>query len=308
MMQRLTFDPHDPALTTSTIEGQRVLSYAVAVAERVLGPRLVASYALGSLAHGGFSEHVSDVDFALLLTDPIEDSDEARVAAVVAEVKAARFSLGDRLSAFWGSVASLKGSVREGRFPPHDRLDLLRNGRLLSGTDVRAELTEPSAAELVAASAAFALQVMAVPARVTDGSLDATALLLAPERLLSEETVRVVTKLILFPVRFLYTLRTGGVGTTADAVHHFVQRNEGHPSADLVMTGLYWRTNPPATQAEKSVLLPLLSAEMVPLYLTFIDDYLERLQHDGLTDLASGMSAWRERLATPSLVPGGAGR
>ncbi len=39
---------------------------------KVLGPRLVAAYALGSLAHGGFSPLVSDVDLGLVLTDPIE--------------------------------------------------------------------------------------------------------------------------------------------------------------------------------------------------------------------------------------------
>jgi hypothetical protein len=33
--------------------------------------RLIAGYALGSLAHGGFSPLVSDVDLGLILEDPV---------------------------------------------------------------------------------------------------------------------------------------------------------------------------------------------------------------------------------------------
>ena len=34
-------------------------------ARQALGQRLIAAYALGSLAHGGFSAHVSDIDVGL---------------------------------------------------------------------------------------------------------------------------------------------------------------------------------------------------------------------------------------------------
>lgn len=46
------------------MDGNGVLADAVAAYRVVLGDRLVAAYALGSLAHGGFSELVSDVDLA----------------------------------------------------------------------------------------------------------------------------------------------------------------------------------------------------------------------------------------------------
>ena len=45
-------------------EGERVLADAVEAYRVALGGRLVAAYALGSLAHGGFSELVSDIDLA----------------------------------------------------------------------------------------------------------------------------------------------------------------------------------------------------------------------------------------------------
>ena len=57
--------------------GEKVLTAAVASARDVWGERLVAAYALGSLAHGGFSIHVSDIDLGLILADPLEDQDTA---------------------------------------------------------------------------------------------------------------------------------------------------------------------------------------------------------------------------------------
>ena len=42
--------------------GDKVLTAAVASARNVWGERLIAAYTLGSLAHGGFSIHVSDID------------------------------------------------------------------------------------------------------------------------------------------------------------------------------------------------------------------------------------------------------
>ena len=47
-----------------------MLAKAVSAYRDALGARLIAGYALGSLAHGGFSQLVSDVDLGLILQDP----------------------------------------------------------------------------------------------------------------------------------------------------------------------------------------------------------------------------------------------
>src|SRR5215207_9357604 len=69
--------------------------------------------------------------------------------------------LGERLSVFWGSPASLRGAAEVGRFPPHDRLDLIRHGRLLAGRDVRDGLPVPDTREMVLAAARQALRSLA---------------------------------------------------------------------------------------------------------------------------------------------------
>ena len=56
---------------TDTYQGEAVLAAAVYAYRAALGSRLIAGYALGSLAHGGFSPLVSDVDLGLILQDPL---------------------------------------------------------------------------------------------------------------------------------------------------------------------------------------------------------------------------------------------
>src|SRR5581483_6775609 len=117
--------------------GNAVLDQAVQLARAAWGERLVAAYALGSLAHGGLSALVSDVDLGLVLADPLLAEDATRVAEVAERVGASGVPLADRLSIFWGTPASLRGEVAGGRFPPLDRLDLLRYGQLRAGRDAR---------------------------------------------------------------------------------------------------------------------------------------------------------------------------
>ena len=121
-----------------------MLAAAVAAAHATLGDRLLAAYALGSLAHGGFSPLVSDVDLGLILADPPDAGDAAAIDAAAGAVRGSGAPLGDRLSIFWGTPSTLRGERPGGRFPPLDRLDLLEHGRLLAGADARAGLPRPA--------------------------------------------------------------------------------------------------------------------------------------------------------------------
>ena len=52
--------------------GKRVLISAGELATKVFGQRLRSIYALGSLAHGGFTHLVSDVDAGIILVGPLQ--------------------------------------------------------------------------------------------------------------------------------------------------------------------------------------------------------------------------------------------
>jgi hypothetical protein len=291
--------------TPGPAEGEAVLAEAVAAYQAVLGPRLLAGYALGSLAHGGFSPLVSDVDLGLVLAGPLRPPDRLLIRRVAGRVRSGGSGLHERLSVFWCSPATLRGAAHGGRFPPLDRLDLLENGRLLTGTDVRDGMARPAQPELLVAGAEFAagfLGSIGWQARLSPWSglspaarlrpRDDTTLTVIrdPQRLVAAGT-RQLTKVVLFPARFLFTAATGRVGTNALAVEHYLSGPPA-PAAALVAAALTWRTEPPAAAAA----MTLLDRELVPLYVQFIDDHIPRLQAAGRPRLAGRLRRWRARL------------
>jgi hypothetical protein len=280
--------PRRPSENTQRVSGEvvgeRVLADAVRLAADTWGPRLLAAYALGSLAHGGFSAHVSDVDLGLVLSDPLQAQDAQAMEALASAVKAGGAALADRLSIFWGSPATLSGEATGGRFPPLDRLDLKQYGRLLLGQDMRARLPAPTQHELIIAGADFALQALATP--------EVSAELRDPARLV-DAGVRTLTKMVLFPVRFLFTAQTGQIGRNEAAVAHFTAVETG-PDADLARAAFAWRKEPP-DPGDRAV-LDLLERGLLPLYRRFLDEYATRLRHYGEVDRARAVEEWQRRL------------
>ena len=284
------------------IDAESILAQAADAYRVAFGPRLEAVYALGSLAHGGFSPLVSDIDLGLIVSDPLRHADRETIQAVADAERSKGSELGERLSVFWGSPRTLRGERDGGRFPALDRLDLLENGRLLSGTETRAGLSRPSTSELLIAGAEFALDFLAGvrgpagPPTDRLGSIrpaeeDAVEEIRRPEVLLARG-VRRVTKLVLFPVRFLFTAATGRVGTNDAAVAHYLQRGDA-PSRALVEAGLAWRAVPPTDDRAAA---ELLREQLLALYLYYIEDHITRLQGLGQSGLAGEFARWRERL------------
>jgi hypothetical protein len=263
---------------------ENLLVAVVDGARHALGQRLTAVYALGSLAHGGFSAHVSDIDVGLVLDDPLDEKDVDAVAGLMSTIAGSTKPFADRLSVFWGSVSTLSSVSSGGRFPPLDRLDLKQFGRLLAGRDVRGELPLPTQRELVLAGAEFALWRLA-----TD---EVTAQLKNPKALASLDP-RTLTKLVLFPVRFLFTARTGEVGRNEAAVDHFASHTRG-PASDLARMAVEWRHLPPHPGENDAV--EAIASGLMPLYHEFLLDHEHRLRGYGRADLAEAFGKWRQRL------------
>jgi hypothetical protein len=284
-----------------TDEGEAVLAHAVAAYENALGSRLVASYALGSLAHGGFSPLVSDVDLGLILQDPHKAPDRLTIRGVARAIRADGPALSKRLSVFWGTPSTLAGQARGGRFPALDRLDLLEYGRLLTGQDARNHVARPGRTELLVAGAEFALGSLGGPRTLRDrarswargrrGRDPALEEIRTPSLLVSRGPRR-LTKIVLFPVRFLFTAQTGRVGTNGLAAEHYLT-SAASPAAGLVTAALGWRERAPEDPAAASA---LVGRELIPLYLHYIDDHIARLDAAGRHDLAGRFRRWRARL------------
>lgn len=264
--------------------GESVLAAAVELGQQMWRDRLLAAYALGSLAHGGFSV-VSDIDVAFVLDDPLLATDGDRIAELTNRIKASNKPFADRLSVFWGSALSLSGASSTGRFPPLDRLDLKKYGRLLMGRDVRKNLPSPTQRELVVAGAELALRRLA-----TD---EVIGKLKTPESLIRSDQ-KTLTRLILWPVRFLFTARTGDVGRNDAAVEHFAASNKASAACELVCLALKWRDSGPGPSDERAT--ALIAAGVLPLYHEFLSDYEPRLREFARPDLAESFHEWRQRL------------
>ena len=264
--------------------GEPVLEATVAQARDVWGERLVAAYALGSLAHGGFSIHVSDADVALVLRDPLQPDDASGADRLLSLVKEANTPLADRLSLFWGSPETLAGRTSGGRFPPADRQDLKDFGRLLAGRDLRSQLVRPSFNELIADGAELALEKLS--------HLAVIAKLKEPRALAACGATK-LTKWLLFPVRLIFTARTGNVGGVDLAVEHFCGTTGG-PAAELARAALGWRHAPP--EAHDQQVIALIERGLLPLYTRFFDEYEPRLRIIERADLAEAFRHWRHRM------------
>jgi hypothetical protein len=262
--------------------GERVLDAATQVAAERFGPRLVAAYALGSLAHGGFNPLVSDVDLALLFEGTPVESDAANIAGIKQVLVDMELPLADRLSTFWGYRGTIGQAGSAGRFPPLDVLDLVLHGRLLAGRDSRDGIERPTHAELVVGGVRFALETL---------RSDQDVRALRKPELLYEAGVRRLTKRILFPVRFLFTARTGRMGRVELAAEHYLASGGG--ASALVREAMQWRRDPPD---DRDHVLPLLSSQLVPLYRELIDDHVARMEELGQAPLATGLRKWGEEL------------
>jgi hypothetical protein len=240
---------------------------------------------------------VSDVDLGLILQDPLRARDRMTIHTVARSLRSGGSPLHERLSVFWGTPSTLQGQGRGGRFPPLDRLDLLDYGRLLTGRDARSGVARPEQAELLVAGAEFALGYLGGArdslrdwARLRSQNDNVLDEIRTPSRLVSRGPRR-LTKVVLFPVRFLFTAETGQVGTNTLAVEHYVASTSA-PGAKLVTAALAWRLEPPADDEATA----LLERELIPLYVHYIDDHITRLESVSRHRLADSFRRWRSRL------------
>ncbi len=257
--------------------GEAVLEVAVDAALEVFGPELSAAFALGSLAHGGFAPLVSDVDLMLVL-DGLDDDTGSRVRSVQDLVRASGSGeLKQRLSVFWSDWAGVRRGVEgTGRLPEVDRLDLLESGRLLRGSDRRGKAERPDPGVIVVQAAEFALWKFDAPY---------LARLHRPAELAAEDA-RPVTKAVLFPVRFLYTLATGRIGHNEAAARWFVvERKHG----DLPEAAMAWRQQGIRDDAAAEA---LLAEHLVPIYSMFAREYAREFRTSGHHALADDLARW----------------
>jgi len=269
-----------PSIDTSDPEA--VLAWTADEVAAAIGDRALAVFAIGSLAHGGFAPAVSDVDVAVVLADPLHDTDGHTIARVVDRVRDAG-GLAARLSLFWSTAGALASGEAVGRFPTLDRLDLARHGRLLQGSFALDTVTEPTTRDLVVDGVRFALGKFAYP--------DVDAELADPTGLVAQGP-RALTKRVLFPVRFLFTAATGEIGRNEAAIDWYVAH--GTTARPLVERAGAWRDG----HVDREEAVELVRAHLVPLHLELVDVHAVLMDELDEPDLAAQLRTWGDRLRT----------
>jgi predicted nucleotidyltransferase len=260
----------------STVTADQVVADTVEAARAVFGSEIEAIFTLGSLAHGGFAPRVSDVDVAIVLgSTSAATADRIALVQCVVEEKASN-PLSGRLSVFWGDWRAVRtGDGDDFRLGPVDRLDLLESGKLLLGSDLREPSVRPSRGDLVSMSADLMLS------KFTEAYLET----LTDAAALVAEGPRAVTKAVLFPVRFMYTLGTGGIGLNEGSARWYA--GEGLPGGTLALKALQWRTD---GIGDAELAVQMLDAELATLHAECLTEYAKELDGLGETSRAAALA------------------
>ncbi len=260
----------------STATAEQVIADTVQAAQAVLGSEIEAIFTLGSLAHGGFAPLVSDVDVVMIVAATTLNTAEqmARVQTLV--VDKASSPLSERLSVFWADWPMVRtGEGAHSRLGPVDRLDLLDSGHLLLGSDLREPSVRPSHEELVVMSADHVLN------KFTDAYLKR----LRDTRALLAGGPRAVTKAILFPVRFMYTLRTGRIGLNESSARWYAASDL--PGGALALEALEWRND---GIADTELASEMLGAELDAIHGECFAGYATELEDLGEANRAAALA------------------
>lgn len=269
----------------------------LACAERCK-PHARSAFVIGSVARGGFSPVVSDLDLVLIMKHKTAAS-KAAIASSVRECQDQGMFLADRLSVFYATRECLQqlpsndevvNAVRlpdkelTNRFPMYDRIDFIDNGVMLFGEESeRRFAVRPSMDVVALESGSFAL------ARLRPMF---TAKKLADLVHLQAEGTRMVSKSVLFPARLLCTLETGELAHNDVTLDHFTSTRQGD-AAQLVAVAH-------ALRESDLVQMPpeLLTSSLVRLWAQCVGAYSERLCkiYPDRMELLHSLQLWHREL------------
>ena len=163
-----------------------------------LGAALLGVYAIGSLAHGGFSRRYSDIDMLVLAEQGVSPADQEAMRAAAA---AAAADLAGKLSLF-----SSDRACATGRFPPLDRLDYIDRPLPLAER-ARVPCPRPSLSDIRVYLAGSPFTSWAERARS----------FAAADRLAPKDHKPFI-RTLLYPARFVFSWKMGDIASNDDAV------------------------------------------------------------------------------------------
>lgn len=251
--------------------------------------RVISIFKIGSLGSRGDFSLCSDVDIALML-DAVKDSDHKDVKEICESIKILNLNFADRLSVFWSSYDKMTFERGEGRFPPLDRLDLIRCGVLLAGVDRRKELSEPSNNDLILGSAEFISKFMLTNERFNE--------LVNHQAEIIRKGARYFSKFVLFPVRLIYSLdNPDKIGTNHDAVQHFTKTYANTMPHAIALIEKAYQSRNDYPDAPVNINLDAIKTILPELYIYCIAQYRKAVSNLKRDDITAKLQLEIERIS-----------
>jgi hypothetical protein len=275
-------------IKTSNRKVQALVADIAAAATLAFSDRLIATYIMGSLARGKFSESASDIDIGLLLKDPLLTTDQATIDTLVARSASQHPNVKNAVSVFWGSLDSINGTCDNFQYSPYDRIDLINYGVLIKGSDQRGKLVRPSIRELEVEGARNALRKFTDEERVREFE--------SPELMLARSDIY-IAKTILFAARYIYIAREGVTAGHEITSQYYVANYSGD-DARLVDLAYNLRLDSDVGLNARSSgeMVKLLNNGLRPLYANFLAIYIQQMKEYEELKLVSLLQNWRDRM------------
>jgi predicted nucleotidyltransferase len=229
---------HDDAKNERARAAAIAFAHALASLYRArLGQRLIGTYLIGSLAHGGFSHRYSDIDLALVTEDGLDSAELTRLRSLAAEENPA---LSQKLSVFWADRHFVIG-----RMPPLDRADYLDHAIAISERE-RVVPVRPTLDEIRAY-----LKGAPFSNWTENAERFAKADVLAPG------DHKAFIRVLLYPARLVYSWTTGRMGSNDEAVAFTCDHRPPGMNTDVLTQALAYRqagADPDALFSARAVL------------------------------------------------------
>ena len=260
-----------------------LLTDVSAFTDDILGEHCIAIYLMGSLARGGFSDRVSDIDIGIIV-DNINPNTATYINDIVFRSKEKNPEIHNRISVFWGTIESINESSEDSRYPPFDRLDLIDHAQLIKGIEIRNQLIKPNQKELEISCVEFAILYLEISDKFTmfkDGLF------------IMNQGMTPLTKAILFPARFICLAQTNQFSTNEASAQHYKNAFSGD-DALLVKKGYQWRME--SVVESNDQIVSLINNGILILYNNFFDIYIERLNSYNERELEKKLTSIKIRI------------
>lgn len=277
-------------------QAQAVVSLFMKEVHAYFPGRIVSIFILGSLNSPINFSSCSDIDIAIML-DNIIEKDTVTIDNLQKKIAQLDLPFSDKLSVFWSSYNVNDFVSTKGRFPPLDRLILIKQASLIFGNDYRSLLPAPTHGDIIIGGADFISRYMLPEEKIHE--------LLHNIEAIINKGARYFTKFTLFPVRLLFSLdKPNCLASNLDAVNYLIEKYTGVLSEEtlsLVQLACQYRQSLPEA-VPTNIHLNFLQTNLTELYAYCLQRYYHFMLKNNINEQARNLQSILDEIITTKVA------